>query len=250
MLTLVAILLGALACNRSTRRLEHIRDVGVLRVAIDPTFAPFEVINEDGHIVGLDADLADEIARRLGVEAHLVTTGYDALYDALTVDRADVIISALYPDPARTGAFAFTRPYFDAGQVLVIREGAPVSEAEDLAGRSVVCIFGTSGHMEALRWEAVLDPPPELVTADDADAAAALLRQGAVEAAIMDHVAAQAHLHGDPSLHIVMPPISSEPYAIAVRREDEELREAVDGILAEMEREGLIAALVETWMQP
>ena len=62
-----------------------------------------------------------QIADALGVNAQFVTTGYDALYDALTVGRADIIISALYPDPSRTAAFAYSTPYFNGGDVAYCR---------------------------------------------------------------------------------------------------------------------------------
>lgn len=249
-LILIMTLMGHFACQRSPRRLDRIRSSGAMRVAIDPTFAPFAMIDVHGQIVGLDADLADEIARRLSVEAHLVTTGYDALYDALTVDRADIIISALYPDLNRSSSFAFSRPYFNAGQVLVSGEDVEIANAADLAGRSVACIFGTTGHMEALRWETDLNPAPTIVTAEDATSAATLLRQGTVDAAIMDHVSALTLHYADTSLQIVTPAITDEPYTIAVRREDEELLQAIDEILQAMERRGEIAALIERWMHP
>jgi ABC-type amino acid transport substrate-binding protein len=249
-LILIAALILPFACRRTPRRLDHIMASGVLRVAIDPTFAPFAVIDQDGRIIGFDADLADRIADRLGVDAHLVTTGYDALYDALTVDHADVIISALYPDLNRSADFAFSRPYFDAGQVLVVKDDDTLEAAADLAGRSIACVFGTTGHMEALRLEAALDPAPTLTTAEDWTAAAELLRLGRVDAAILDHVSAQTLYLGDTSFRIVRPSLTAEPYVVATRREDEDLLRAIDEILQVMEREGEIAALVARWMHP
>jgi ABC-type amino acid transport substrate-binding protein len=249
-LLIAGLLIMPLACRRPPQRLARIRSSGVLRVAIDPTFAPFATIDAHEQIVGFDADLAGEVARRLGAEAHLVTTGYDALYDALTVDRADVIISALYPDPHRSSAFAFSRPYFNAGQVLVVTDDATVRGTVDLVGRPVAVIFGTSGHMKALQLEAALEPMPTLVTAEDWIAAAALLAQGTAEAAIVDHVSARMLLHADPALSILAPALTEEPYTIAVRREDADLLEAIDEILRAMEREDEIATLVERWMRP
>ena len=129
-LVLLAVVL-LLACTSHTDSLTRIRDAGILRVAIDPAFPPFEFVDGTGTLVGLDVDLGRQIAARLGVDAHFVTTGYDALYDALTVGRADVIISALYPDPSRMQNFAFTRSYFNAGEVLLNGLTQYVNEVND-----------------------------------------------------------------------------------------------------------------------
>ncbi|MFN3761678.1 MAG: transporter substrate-binding domain-containing protein, partial [Anaerolineae bacterium] len=64
---------------------------------MDASYPPFESIDGEGNLVGLDVDLGRELAARLGVEAHFVANlSYDGLYDALTADQVDVLISALY----------------------------------------------------------------------------------------------------------------------------------------------------------
>ncbi len=160
---LALVLAGTAACGRRTDGLDRVRSSGMLRIAVDPSFPPFEFVDGAGQIVGYDADLARALAESLGVDAHFVTTGYDALYDALTVGRADVIISALYPDPGRTAGFAFSRPYFNAGEVIIVSEGSPISSPEELAGRPVACVFGTAGHMELLQLEKTLVPSPTII---------------------------------------------------------------------------------------
>ncbi len=235
-------------CGARTGRLDRVLDSGMLRVAMDPSFPPFESVDAAGQIVGLDADLARAIADHLGVEAHTVTTGYDALYDALTADRADVIISALYPDPARSKDFAFTRPYFDAGLVLMTREESAIASEADLAGQPVACVFGTAGHMQVLQWQETLVPPPTVVTVEAPGDLAARLHGEAV-AAIVDHVSARMAASQDPGLRILTPPLIPEPYVIAVRGEDEALFEAIEGALQALQADGTLDALVERWLR-
>ncbi|MFO7696963.1 MAG: transporter substrate-binding domain-containing protein [Anaerolineae bacterium] len=249
-LALVLLVLGLLlvACGARTGRLDRITASGMLRVAMDPSFPPFESVDTNDQIVGLDADLAQAIADQLGVEAHTVTTNYDALYDALTADRADIIISALYPDPSRSKDFAFSAPYFDAGLVLVTLQGAAVASASDLAGKSVACVFGTAGHMQALQWQETLDPPPTVVTVDDPNTIMALLQDDTV-VVIVDHVTARIAASEDPDLRIVMPPLSPEPYVVAVRREDKALFEAIDAALQALQADGTLDSLTARWLR-
>ncbi len=245
---LALVLAGTTACGRRTDGLNRVRSSGMLRFAVDPSFPPFEFVDGAGQIVGYDADLARALAESLGVDAHFVTTGYDALYDALTVGRADVIISALYPDPGRTAGFAFSRPYFNAGEVILVGEGSPISGPEDLAGRPVACVFGTAGHMELLQLEKTLAPSPTVIAIDDPVTITTLLRAGTVDAIVIDHVSALLAVSSDPSASILTPSLTDEPYVIAVRREDTRLLEALEEALTALESDGTLEKLVYTWM--
>lgn len=248
----LVLLLGLVLCACTRERVDplaRIRNAGTLRIAVDPAFPPFEFVDGTGTLAGLDVDLGRHIAMRLGVDAHFVTTGYDALYDALTVGRADVIISALYPDPSRMQNFAFTRAYFDAGEVLLVPETSPVEGLSGLAGKHVALVFGTAAHVEALRWEKSLQPPPVLHVEAETDAVIALLAAGRADAAVIDHVSARAALAHAPGLRILVPPVTGEPYTIAGRAEDAALVEAVDEIIEEMQASGELNTLIEQWMR-
>ena len=244
------VLAGTAACGRRTDGLNRVHSSGMLRIAVDPSFPPFEFVDSAGQIVGYDADLARALAESLGVDAHFVTTGYDALYDALTGGRADVIISALYPDPGRTASFAFSRPYFNAGEMILVGEGSPISAPEKLAGRPVACVFGTAGHMELLQLEKTLIPPPTVIAVDDPISATALLQTQTVDAIVIDHVSAQIVLGSLPTAGILTPPLTDEPYVIAVRREDSKLLEALERTLTALESDGTLEKLLHTWMVP
>ena len=244
----VLLLLSACLGPRSTP-LKRIQSAGTLCVALDPSFPPFEFVDGSGEVVGLDVDLARAIATRLGVEAHFVTTGYDALYDALTVGRADVVISALYPDPTRMQTFAFSPSYFNAGEVLVVPEDSPIAGVPDLAGRKVALVFATEAHMVALQWEKTMPTPPVLVIGDAPETITSVLAAGIVDAVILDNVTAQMAVIDTPSLRVLPPPITDEPYTIAARKEDARLIEAISAILDEMEASGELDALIRRWMQ-
>lgn len=244
----VALLLCACSGSR-TNALKRIQAAGTLRVAMDPSFPPFEFVDGAGQIAGLDAELAQAIAARLGVEAHFVTTGYDALYDALTVGRADVIISALYPDPARMQAFVFSPSYFNAGEVLIVREDSPITGVSDLAGKQVALVFGTEAHMVALQWEKTMPTPPILMTGDAPETITSVLAAGIVDAVILDNVTAQMTLANTPGLRVLTPLVTDEPYTVAARKEDTKLVEAIGTIIEDMQANGELEALTRRWMQ-
>jgi ABC-type amino acid transport substrate-binding protein len=234
------------ACTHPDDTWDRVRAAGVLRVGMDASFPPFETIAADGTLVGFDVDLARELGQRLGVEVQFVANlPYDGLYDALAVGRVDAVISALVVNPSRMADFAYSAPYFDAGQVLVVREWETGIEGLlDLGGRTLAVEFGTQGDLEARKWARRLSG---LVVTPYPTAAGALaaVEAGEADAALVDHVSAKSGASG---LIIVGAPVVEEPYAVAVHRESRYLLRAIDDALAEMEADGTMETLANEWL--
>ncbi len=94
---------------------------GAWRVGLDPSFPPFEDLDENGAPVGFDVDLAHALAAQWGLEAEIVPIGFDSLVDALRAGRIDSVVSALPYDPRATRDVTFSPPYFEAGVMLAVR---------------------------------------------------------------------------------------------------------------------------------
>src|SRR5438128_1557944 len=101
--------------------LSHVRvqRAGELVVGLDPSYPPFEVVNGQGQVDGYDVDLTRELARRLGVQARLVAIDFGGIYDALDVEKCDVIVGGVAPLPEYDTAVYYTQPYYDDGLVVV-----------------------------------------------------------------------------------------------------------------------------------
>ncbi len=205
LLVLVAVWGGWTAWHdwRGQSGLAKIKRRGVLRVGLDASFPPFENLNKNGQVIGLDADIARAIANDLGVEVEFVNIGFDGLYDALLVERVDVLLSGLPVDPYRTGVVAYSVNYFNAGQTLVTRRDNILALA-DLAGESVAVEWGSLGDMEARRLQKTI---PNLQINPQPNAQSALQ----FDIAIVDGVNAVTQ----PQMRVVTY-LSNEWYAAAV----------------------------------
>lgn len=228
---------------------ERLQDTGVLRIGMDASFPPFESIAADGSLVGFDVEMGREVSSRLGLEPEFIANlPYDGLYDALKADRVDIVISALVIDPSRTGDYAYSRPYFDAGPVLVWRAGdEPGQSLSDLGGRALAVVLGTEGDREARRWTRRLEDL-ELVQHSTAEEALQALKDGEADAALVDHVSAMQSAGGETGL-VVGETVASVPYACAVRRESRQLLDAVNDALVAMEDDGTMDLLIATWLR-
>lgn len=243
---LIVLLLAG--CGGREDALGRVLETGVLRVGMDASFPPFEYVDGEGNLVGFDVDLAHELATRLArerpIEVQFVANlPYDGLYDALTTGQVDVVISALYVDPARMADFSYSAPYFNAGQVLVT--GEALASIEDLTGRTLAVESGSEGDVVARNWQRRLVSLEEL-PCQTAAQALERLTAGEADAALVDHLSALAAVGAGHNLRVVAF-VTDEPYAVAVRRQDRGLLRALDEALAAMRADGTLAALQRRW---
>jgi len=235
----------------------RVQETGVLRVGMDASFPPFESVSADGTLVGFDVDLARELGQRLEpalsqveeVEVQFVANlPYDGLYDALTIGRVDVVISALVVDPARMADFAYSISYFDAGQMLVVQEGKGqraenIEGMTDLEGHTLAVALGTRGDLEARKW-ARRSTDLTIMPYQAASEALEAVATGEADVALVDHVSALQAA----GVVIVGEPIIEEPYAAAVRKDSQRLLRAINDALVDMNMDGTLETLSDRWL--
>lgn len=246
---LLIFLLLLTTCGGKEGTWQKVQDSGILKVGLDPTYPPFEVFNGE-EVVGIDADLAVILAQELGVEVEFVHFGYDGLYDALLTKQADVLISALVVMPERTKDFAYSEPYFNAGEILVVRNNETEIEGmTDLNGRSLSVELGSQGHLQASEWQRKLPNLTILPFNSPDEALTAVLHKNA-DAALIDHISGRLFIKEQTDLRRIEEPITAEPYAIVLRAEDNQLRDAINNSLDQLKNSGQLNEIKEEWLGP
>jgi len=225
------------------RTWERIEGQGVLRVGMDASYPPFELWDEVG-LRGYDVDLALALGREWGVEVDFENITFDGLYDALKVERVDIIISALPYDPLLTQDVAYSYSYFDAGQVLVVRKEMAMAKVGDLSGGRVGLELGSRGDLEARRLEQrmVLERKAYLSPQEVLEA----LRDEKIDAGIVDAVSAYQFMQEEGRLRIVQQ-VTEEPYVMAVPMKAPILLEKVNGAIIKWRETGFLEELREKW---
>jgi ABC-type amino acid transport substrate-binding protein len=221
----------------------RIQQTGVIRFAINPTYMPFDGLGSHGDFFGLDVDIANEIARRLGIRAEFVVAGFDSLYDVLRVGQADATISALPIDPAKFGTWRYSEPYFEAGQVMVSR----LPKSEKTSEVSIAVEYGSDADAAA-RALARRREGIEIKYTESADDALKAVANAWTDAAIVDGVSALQLLPKYPDLSI-SEQVTHDPYAIAMWGESDQLVVEVNTALAAMQADGTLQRIVDEWMK-
>lgn len=231
------------------RSLERVRQSGELVIGLDPTYPPFEVVDGAGELVGYDVDLAREIASRLGVVPRFVAVDVGGIHDGLLARKFDAIVSSVPPYPELSKQIAFSRPYFNAGQVLVVRDDeSRVERIEDVATGSVAVETASTADLEMRGISARL---PDLAVRRVSSPAVALdeVRAGRVDAALVDAISAYEYVARTGGVKVVGSPITVEPYVVCTRKADVGLSEEIDRIIGELELDGTLSQLQRRWVE-
>jgi ABC-type amino acid transport substrate-binding protein len=225
---------------------DRIQSEGVMRVAMDASYPPFEFFDEAGNLVGYDVDLAYELGARFGVDVEFVIISFDGLYDALRVERADLVLSALPFDLRLTEDVVYSHSYFNAGQVLVVGEQESVIASADALGKRRVGVeWGSMGDVEArqllrrMEFELYPYPAPE-------EALAALL-EGEIDAAIVDAVSVYQFSREHGAIKIAGPPVTDDPYVVATRTNSFILQQRINAAVLDLSANGFLDQLRIRW---
>ena len=226
-------------------------DLGVITVGTNAEYPPFEFVNEDGDVAGFDVDLVTAIAEEAGFEVEFVNTRWDGIFVALQSGEFDAVSSAATITDEREEIIDFSNPYFNAGQMIAVREAdaKSMTTPEDLAGRRVGVQNGTTGDILASDIAGV-----EVVRYDEITLAFQALANGDIDAIINDAPVSADIITNNPEMDLVLvgEPLTDEFYGIAVNPERPELLDAINTALDAVIQNGTYAEIYDTWfgMEP
>ena len=215
------------------------------RVGMDPTFPPFQFRDPtSGSLSGFDVELIQEMGREAGHPIELVTMPFDGLVPALQANTIDAAMSAITITAARARAVDFSRPYFLAGQAIVVPEAnSAVRSLEDLRGRRIAVQIGTTGALTAGQV-----PEARVITFDSTPLALQELVNGNADAVISDLPAIRYAIKdaGLSGLRIAGEPLTREYYGIALPTHSQ-LQEPINRALDRLLRNSRYADLYQRW---
>ncbi|MFF2543751.1 ABC transporter substrate-binding protein [Kitasatospora sp. NPDC058063] len=241
------------------------RTAGALRVGMDVNYAPVEYRGPDGKPAGLDPELAAALGRILDVRVEFVDTPFDKLVPNLQAKQYDVAMSALSDTRQRrdaldengkqTGPGVDFVDYFIAGTSIVVPKGNPkgIKGLDDLCGRTVSLQQGTTQDEIVTRQVAVCARAGRPLTPHKLDTDAKALAEvasGAAAAGLNDFpVAAYAAktTDGGGRFEVTGGQSTSNPYGIAVRKDDGQLRDVLAKAIDQLIRSGEYDKILAKW---
>lgn len=216
---------------------------GKLTVCTNPPYAPFEY-EENGKIVGLDADIAAAIASDLGVVAEMFTTSFEGIQSgvALSSKQCDIALSGITITDERKTVMNFTDSYVDDNLAILVPAGSDIKGDADLSGRNIGVQQATSGEKYAQEAGA------NTVQYEDNGLLLQALQTGQVDAIVGNITVLSEMLTSDSSLSVAQEIETGEQIAGAVATENTALLDSANATLKKMEEDGRMADLREKYL--
>ncbi len=246
LLAALVLVLAYAGPSRTAATLDAIQNRGSLLWGSDAEGGAPYVFPDPGNpsvLIGFEVDLARAMAREMGVEARQVQNAWDSLIPALERGDFDMALNGLEITPEKKQSILFSVPYYIYTEQLVVRtEDHRIRETADLAGRKVGTLSGSVAqeilhkipNVEIRIYTGQAEPYEDLAI-------------GRIDAVFMDSPIAAYYAKPNPSLKYTGPPTGEGEYGIALRKDDRDLKAAVDSILVKLYRTGELKKIYEKW---
>jgi polar amino acid transport system substrate-binding protein len=238
------------------------QDSGVIKVGTDASYAPMEQ-TENGRIVGIDPDLADALAKQLGVKFEFTNGKFDGLITSLYTGRADIVMSAMSDTKVRqeglddkgkkVGKGVDFVDYYTSGSSILVKKGNPkgIKTLNDLCGQKVAVQRGTIYEDAFKKLKTDCGGKGLSVQAFDTDAEAQTrVRAGGAVADLNDtpvaaYIAQKSG--GGNDFEVAGAPADAGPFGIALGKDNTELRDALKAAMEAIIADGSYTKVLEKW---
>ncbi|HSI47988.1 MAG TPA: basic amino acid ABC transporter substrate-binding protein [Ideonella sp.] len=216
----------------------------VYTVGTDAAYAPFEFQNEKGEIVGLSVDLLTAVAEKGGFQVKFVNTPWEGIFNALGQGDRDLLISSITITDERKQTMDFSDPYFDAFQLIAVKESSKISKFDDLKKLKVGVQTGTTGDEVVTKLQG--KTATTIKRFESTPLALKELEAGGVDAVVADNGVVIHYVANNPGSKfktVSDKAFAPEQYGIAVKKGNTELLGLINKGLAAVKADGTYAAI-------
>lgn len=209
-------------------------------------FEPYEYMEGD-KVIGIDAEIADAIAAKLGLEAQVENMDFDAIVPSVQTGKVDIGLAGMTIDEKRLNNVNFSDTYVEAGQAIIVKEDSGIKSSADLAGKVIGVQRGTTGDEYVSDEANGVGAASVERFANGPDATQSLLTDK-IDAVVIDNEPAKKLVENAEGLVKLDENLTSEQYAIAVAKDNKALLEAVNSALQEMKDSGELQAILDKYL--
>ena len=223
---------------------------GKLHMSTNAQFPPYEMTTDDGGFEGIDVEIAEAIAEKLGLELVVDDMAFNAALTAAQTGQSDMVMAGVTVNEDRLEVMDFSDTYATGVQVVIVKEDSPIQTIDDLANAEMIgCQADTTGYIYC-------SYPPEEggygedhVTAYDNGALAVMaLMNDQVDAVVIDNAPAQEFVKANEGLKILDTEFAVEDYAIGFAKGNTALKDAVNAALKELIEDGTVQSIIDKYI--
>ncbi|MDQ0511610.1 transporter substrate-binding domain-containing protein [Ancylobacter amanitiformis] len=226
--------------------LATIETAKLIRIAVPQDFPPFGSVGADMAPKGYDVDVARLIAEKLGVKVDLVPVTSANRIPYLQTNKVDLVISSLGKNPEREKVIDFSTAYAPFFSGAFAPADVKVSEAKDLAGKTIAVTRGATEDLELTKFAPA---DATIKRYEDNNGTISAFLSGQVDVVVTGNVVAAAILARNPpkkpELKFL---IKNSPCYIGLNKNEPALLAKVDAIIAAAKKDGSLDAISEKWL--
>lgn len=218
-----------------------------LTLATNAEFPPYEYYDDSEKIVGIDVEIAEKIAKKLGMTLEIIDTDFDSIVPSIKAGKYDIGMAGMTVEPDRLEEVNFTKSYATGVQVVIVKEDSEIKSLEDLdkGGFKIGAQLGTTGYIYA--GDDYGEKSEVMGYNKGADAVEALVNNK-IDCVIIDNEPAKAFISAKEGLKILETAYAIEDYAIAVKKENTELLGKLDKAIEELIEDGTIKNILDKYI--
>ena len=251
MMVLALAACGGGSGESESSKLDEIKEAGKIVVCTDAAWAPFEYIGADGEVTGVDIDIANKIAEELGVELEVVNMSFDSISTYLANGDADMSLACITITDERKEQMDFSIPYTTVQQYMVVMaDDNETTTMEGLKGKAVGTHLGTTGDFliaDEISGGVLQDSGAENKQYKALPDAGLAMKSGELQAIVCDSVLAENLVAANDGAFKCFPvkyddgtEADVEEIGVAFNKGNEDLVEAVNGVLEKLIADGSI----------
>ena len=226
-------------------------EAGKLHMSTNAAFPPYEMTTDDGGFAGIDVEVAEAIAKKLGLELVVDDMGFDAALTAVQTGQSDIAMAGITVTDDRLEVMDFSDSYATGIQVIIVKEDSPaVQSIDDLESAALI------GTQKATTGYIYCSDDPEnggygedhVIAFDTGALAVMALVNGQVDCVVIDNEPAKAYVAENPGLKILDTEFAVEDYAIGFAKGNDALKDAVNKAMAELKEDGTFQEIVDRYI--
>lgn len=245
---LSAALVVALAACGSSKDSDSNKSSGkaeTLTMGTNASFPPYEYVDDNGKIVGIDAEIAQAIADKLGMKLEIKDMEFDSLIPAVKANSIDLVLAGMTVNEERKQSVNFSDSYSTGVQVVIVKENSEIKTVDDLKGKKIGVQAGTTGDTYCTD-----DFGEENVKQfSNGSLAVAALANGQVDCVVIDNEPAKNYVAANSGLKILDTEYVTEDYAIAISKDNDELLKKVNNALKELKDDGTVDKIIGKYIK-
>ena len=216
---------------------------GKLHMSTNAQFPPYEMTTDDGGFEGIDVEIAQAIAEKLGLELQIDDMDFTAALEAVQAGMSDMAMAGITVNEERLAVMDFSDTYATGVQVVIVKEGSDVT-LDNLGEQLIGVQNGTTG------WQFCSDDfgDDHVAAFDNGITAVQALVNDQVDCVVIDQGPAEVFVSENPGLTILETEYAIEDYAIGVNKGNTALLDAINGALAVLQEDGTIQSIIDKYI--